>query len=269
MRTKLASITLALVVFGGVAITAYFQLTPPTLGLIERLASFDSPARVRLLPDLFKNEIDYPPRRAVLLAFNDRRAAELLAQGHDNKWHLIRRYTMTSGAPAGSYSIDRIAIDVGRSVALTLSADDSGGAAIAIRARGGADAMVMPQAAIEELATLSKALPGDDLRIVISATDWRQTGIDASVDEPSRTLARTLAQYVVPEPPQPLTQRTARRDRLHGNNASGMPLIAPPGLTGVSRAIVDSATPDAGAYPPTAQYPTLTLTYNTITVQGL
>jgi hypothetical protein len=221
-RTWLHRGALALGVLAGIAASAVLIATlVQTLDKGPRAparggADPESSARVRLLPDLVAAGIEYPPREVALLAFLDRRSAELLARGESGEWRVIRRYRLdahsneTSRALAerfGIYAIDGVT-GRGKSIAAALDVRHATShQLLEIRTDGGSvGGLGLPVAAAQELLALALVEPRVPIEVIVAPSDLRERSVDG-VPEGLARLAVALARFPLPEPPQPLAAK--------------------------------------------------------------
>lgn len=194
----------------------------------QRLAEFGAQAQARLAPRYQAAGVDWPGKRAALLAFKDSDTLELYVQDDQDRWHFIHRYPILAASgvagpklregdyqvPEGHYRVTFLNANSRFHVSLRLdypNAFDRQMAAHDGRTRLGGDIMIhgsrvsvgclaMGDPAAEELFTLAATLGIRKLDVLIAPSDLRTSALPKP-SEPAwlaglyRDLRTSLLQY--------------------------------------------------------------------------
>lgn len=227
MRTTHAVTPLQLLLFGCTPSTRIQPMqatgepmTPQCLTVEDRLAQVGRPALARLERRFVAAGLDLPPDQLALVAFKDKRILELYGRKRAEPWCFLLRYPIRGASgtlgpklregdrqvPEGLYRVERLNPNSRFHLALRLdypNALDRAMAALEGRHAVGGDIMIhggdqsigclaMGDEAAEDLFTLAAMVGIDNVRVVLSPVDFRET---AHFDAPALLPGWTHSLY--------------------------------------------------------------------------
>lgn len=185
------------------------QGVPRKYTVDERLAQFGSAVAARLAPDFRRAGLPYPPREIALIAFKDQTRLELYGRAaSDEEWRFVREYAVEGASgtlgpklaagdrqvPEGIYRAELLNANSRFHLSIRLDYPnefDRRMAAAEGRSNLGSDIMIhggsssvgclaMGDSAAEELFVLAALVGKENVRIVISPTDFHG-GVAAAI----------------------------------------------------------------------------------------
>ena len=166
---------------------------------LERPSPAIGSARVRLLPEFFAAQTDYPPADVTLVVFRDTRSLELYARAEASEWRRVLGYVLNE-RPTLAEGVH------------ALRALEAAGSRLDLRigVRDGAS-LGLAGSAAADLAALAAETGANRFRLIVADTDPRLTPVIEESDALRSALRAELASLPPPEPPQP---RSIRRKRV-------------------------------------------------------